>query len=98
MATMEDQVTSTISTRALSMLRCFVSGMDKVVYELAQQFAEQRADSSHTGPIDIEAPDVLRAAEYLAERIKVLVAEGNAPAGMNDQIDSMVRCCRNNAS
>ena len=99
MATVDDSVASTISDHALRMLKCFMSGLDDVVYEIAEQRARRRLGGDHVAiPIAVEAEDVQKAAQFLAERIKKLVKEGELPPGTDARIDQMVQCCQRQAA
>jgi hypothetical protein len=98
MATIDENVTSTISDHALRMLGCFVSGLDVVLYKIAEESARQRHEADQGGTVvAIEAQDVKRAAEFLSQRMKELVKEGHIPPDAEAAIDQMMQCCQRQA-
>lgn len=104
MATIDRATDSTISSDALRMLDCFVSGLDSVVYEIAEEIARLRleacvpAGGKGSRPTEIESEDVKKAVEFFAQCIKKLASENRIPADAVAHVEQMVECCRRQAS
>jgi hypothetical protein len=98
MATIDENVTNTISASALHMLDCFASGLDKLVYEIAKQIAIRRRancpDADPHSPVEIAPEDVKEAGEFIAQFVEKLVADGTIPATVSEEVDRMVKCCQ----
>jgi hypothetical protein len=99
MATIDEKISSTISDHALRMLGCFVSGLDTVVYKMAEDIARQRnVGGQQEAIVAIEAEDVRQAAEVLTAGIRELANDGHLPPEASALIDAMVQCCQRQAT
>jgi hypothetical protein len=83
---------SRISGEGLELLDCFVSGLDDMIYELAEEIAKKR-DPSSSEVVQIEAEDVRNAAELVYGHLRSLVKTGKLPETIESVIGSMERCC-----
>jgi hypothetical protein len=94
MATADRGTESRISSEALDLLNCYVSGLDKIVYEIAEEFAKQRmGDAVAAGkPIRIDASDVKQAADLLISSIRKMAEGGNVPQEIVPAIEGMHQC------
>ena len=87
-----EKITSTASEEALDKLSCFHSGIEDLVYNLAETKAKLRTPL-RSGPVQIEAEDVSWAACRVFEAIARLAGEGDVPAEFAAAVDSMRECC-----
>lgn len=95
MATVDDRTSeSAISSKAYSLLDCFVDGLDEVVYEMAEEIAKNRVGRTGelTVPVRIEADDVKQAGGQIIEYLRQLVATGKAPRELATVLDGMAEC------
>jgi hypothetical protein len=86
MATIDENVTNTISASALHMLDCFASGLDKR--------RTNCPDADPHSPVEIAPEDVKEAGEFIAQFVEKLVADGTIPATVSEEVDRMVKCCQ----
>jgi hypothetical protein len=87
-----DTITSTASEEAMNKLSCFHSGIEDLVYNLAEDKAKRR-NPPRSGPIQIEAEDVTWAAGRVFEAIERMAGHGDVPAEFADAVHSMRECC-----
>ena len=78
-----------ISSKALELLQCFMSGLDDVVIRIALQRAREKADSSVD--IRIDADDIVQAANAVLDRIR---SQENLPPELRSDINEMDGCLR----
>lgn len=93
MATANEKIEtrSSISGDAFELLDCFVSGLDDIVYEFAEEIARRRSECP-TGAVEIEAADVREAAHLVFDSIKKAAGDRDLPPGLVAEIEGMVRC------
>jgi histone H3/H4 len=94
MATADQGTQSRISSDALDLLNCYISGLDKVVYEMAEALAKQRmGETLATGkPIRIDANDVKQAADLLMNAIRHMAQSDGAHQELVPAIEGMHQC------
>ncbi len=61
---------SEMTGRAYDLLDCFVSGLDKVVYEIAESIAREAGQLTEAGVVEIRYEDVRSAADLVFKAIK----------------------------
>jgi len=78
-----------ISSKALELLQCFMSGLDDVVIRMALEKAREKAIS----PTDvrIDAEDIVQAADAVLDRIR---SQEHLPAELQSDINKMDGCLR----
>ena len=100
MATADTQSNATLSSEAYDLLDCFVMGLDSVVYEIAEDLAKHRRQDEKGGladsslPIQIEAQDVRKAADFVVEQLKQLIKDNKLPRHVADAVADMENCFR----
>lgn len=67
---------STITSEAFSLLDCFVSGLDDVIYEIAESIADANGHRSGDGSIEITRNDIRDAVKIVFDAIKQQAGTG----------------------
>lgn len=88
MATVEK---SRISSEGLELLNSFTSGLDDLIYEIAEENAKRR-EPLPGEVVCIEACDVREATEIVFRHLRGLVKTGELPREIESIIDGMERC------
>jgi hypothetical protein len=95
MATVNDNNRSNISSEALNLLDRFGSGLDELVYEIAEERARVRNSVAAHETISIDEVDVRWAADTVLKAITEKVA-GEASSQLNMKIQSMYKGIESN--
>lgn len=88
----DTQDKSIMSSEAFGLLDCFVSGLDDLIYEIAEEFARQQGKLNEDGLVVIETDDIQRAAEAVFQAVKRQIAESTIPAEVGPAVDKMYSC------
>lgn len=95
MATVNQTNTETrISQEAASLLDCLASGLDKIVYEVAEQIARSRSSAV---PLRIEAIDVQQAADKVLAAFRAQILSKELPQEAGEAIEGMDSCLKEKA-
>jgi uncharacterized protein YqfA (UPF0365 family) len=78
-----------ISKEASALLDCCLTGLDQVVYDVAEQIARQR---SSIVPLRIEAADVQTAASLVMDAIRTQVHKKMLPEAAGEAMGGMESC------
>jgi hypothetical protein len=89
MSTVDRTTASEMSGKAYDLLDCFVSGLDKVVYEIAESLAKAAGQVNQAGVVEIQQKDVRAAAEMVFAAIR---ENKNIPRDALDDIEQMHQC------
>ena len=89
MATANDSKNSEMTGDAYDLLDCFVSGLDQVVYEIAEALAKQSGQVDASGTIEIRHKDVEQAASLVFKAIR---ENPSIPQDALDDISEMHQC------
>ncbi len=89
MATKE--LSSEMTGEAYDLLDCFASGIDDLVYKIAEGIAASNGQRSAEGTISITAADVKQAADSVFNAIKAQAGKG-IPESVASEIQSMHEC------
>lgn len=89
MSTIERPTTSEMSGKAYDLLDCFVSGLDRVVYEIAESLARAAGQVNPAGVVEIRQEDVRAAAEMVFAAIR---EKKDIPRDALDDIEEMHQC------
>ena len=80
---------SEMTGKAYELLDCFVSGLDQVVYEIAESLAKDAGQLNDAGVVEIQHKDVKAAAELVFKAIK---ENADIPKDALDDINEMHQC------
>jgi hypothetical protein len=94
MATVDQKTETRISQEAATLLDCLATGLDRIVYEVAEQLARERSSAL---PLRIEAEDVQRAAEKVLATFRTLVSSKQLPQEAAEAIEGMDSCLKQKA-
>lgn len=90
-----DRDDSVISSEAMSLLDCFVSGLDEVVYEIAEELAKERmGNAAEDAVIQIEPEDVKKAAHVVMEAIREQLNREDLPKTAKQAVEGMYDCLK----
>lgn len=89
MATKE--ASSEMTGEAYDLLDCFVSGIDDLVYEIAEQMAASNGHTNSEGIVRITREDVKAAANAVFTAIKAEAGK-TIPAAVAAQVEAMHEC------
>ena len=78
-----------ISSKALSLLQCFMSGLDDVIMRFAYETASKRAANERE--VRIEPTDIISAAEIVWKQIE---AQENLPPELLAELKAMDGCMK----
>ncbi len=81
---------SSMTGEAYNLLDCFVSGIDDLVYEIAESMAAARG-SVNDGVVEIDQHDVKRAADAVFNAIREQAGK-TIPKDVAEQVESMHEC------
>jgi hypothetical protein len=70
MSTENDSQNSEMTGSAYDLLDCFVSGLDRVVYEIAERLAKKAGQINDDGVVEIRKKDVREAANLVFRAIR----------------------------
>lgn len=97
MATLEqDRLTYSMSSAAMDMIDCFYDGMDKIVTDMAQRFAEhEKSFVTINGErcVAIEKSHVQAAWKTVNAALRKLVHDGQLHESALDVCDQVANCC-----
>lgn len=82
---------SSMTGEAYDLLDCFVSGIDDLVYEIAESMAAGRGSVSDDGVVEISQSDVKRAADAVFTAIREQAGK-SIPEDVAKQVESMHKC------
>lgn len=91
MATANLPTDSEMTSEAYDLLDCFVSGLDAVVYEIAEAIAKANGQVTDAGTVEINQDDVKQAAKSVFEAIQEQAGK-SIPAAAARQIEEMHEC------
>jgi hypothetical protein len=83
--------TSSMTGEAYDLLDCFVSGIDDLVYEIAESMAAERGSVTGDGVIEIDQNDVKRAADAVFQAIREQAGK-SIPKAVAEQVETMHKC------
>jgi len=78
-----------ISSKALALLQCFMSGLDDVIIRIALEKARERAAAP--SDVRIDAEDIVQAADIVLDRIR---SQENLSPVLQSDINEMDGCLR----
>ena len=84
---MQPNSQSSISGEAMDVMNCFTSGLDDVVYELAEKIAQRRSPSNAAIQIDVE--DVKEAARLLFQGLRDASEHGQVASSFEPALNAM---------
>lgn len=88
-----------MSSEAYDLLNCFVSGLDDIIYEIAEGIASAKNKRTSAGTVQIDKDDVRAAAQIVFEAIRDQAGKA-IPQVVAEQIEQMHQCvlskCREN--
>jgi hypothetical protein len=87
---LEEQATR-ISNRALNLLDCFTSGVDDIIFRVAEEIARRRQPE---GRLSIDIEDIEKAGDIVLGRLKESVDAGGLPKHLGQAIEDMHHCLR----
>lgn len=90
MTTANDSRNSTMTSEAYDLLDCFVSGLDEVIYEIAESLANSKGQIVD-GIIEISQDDVKEAANRVFNAIRERAGK-EIPQSVAQQIEGMHEC------
>ena len=79
-----------ISSKAVDLLRCFMTGLDDVIIRLALEIAQQKQGTGDRTEVRIDADDIEQAANSVLDQIRAQ----NLPAHVKSDIDGMDECLK----
>jgi hypothetical protein len=79
-----------ISSKAIDLLQCFMSGLDDVIVRIALGIADEKRRSGHRVELRIEADDIEQAANAVLEQIR----STDLPQPVKTEIDEMDECLK----
>lgn len=91
MATTKELNSSEMTGEAYELLDCFASGIDDLVYKIAEGIAASKEQRSPEGAISITAADVKQAAESIFNAISAQAGK-SIPQSVASEIQSMHEC------
>ena len=92
MATANDtKTTSEMTSEAYDLLDCFVSGLDDVIYEIAEAIASNKGQVTEDGTVEICQDDVKEAAQSVFMAIREQAGK-SIPEAVRQQIEEMHEC------
>lgn len=91
MSTANNSKNSEMTTDAYDLLECFVSGLDKIIYEIAEDIAERKGQVLPEGAIEIRADDIRMAADVVFKAIREQTGK-SIPKDLAVQIEEMHEC------
>lgn len=95
MATVEQGDKSVISSEAFDVLDCFASGLDDVVYHVAEQIARQHSACQQGGTVVIEKSHVREAVTLIFDLLK---QSNIVPPEAKHDLQEMETCFRQKCS
>jgi hypothetical protein len=91
MATAKEARNSEMTSEAFDLLDCFVSGLDDVIYNIAEKISEEKGQVRQDGTIEIKGEDVKRAATIVFDAIREQAGK-SIPEAAVKEIESMHDC------
>lgn len=91
MATANESRNSAMTSEAYDLLDCFVSGLDDVVYKVAEAMAAEKGQITSDDTVEITQEDVRAAAEVVFNAIHAAAGK-SIPAAVVEQIEEMHGC------
>lgn len=88
------EFSSAVSSDALELLDCFHSGLEDIVYEIAEDLAKKRKGTPEKAPIQIEATDVVTAGNMVLDAIKHLAESGQISNEVVSAVEEMRQRCK----
>lgn len=85
-------IDSSISSEALGLLDCFASGLDDVIYELAEAVAAKR--TGHTSGVEIRVDDIREAADLFVQCLEKVDIPPHAKASIHDMLQCLSKRIR----
>lgn len=83
--------TSSASDSAVELLGCFDEGLDRVVYQIAEEKARERG-AVVAGVVQVETQDVKNAGDLFFQGIVELISSGKLPQQLASAVQSMKKC------
>ena len=93
MAPVQEKSTSKLSAEAFDLLDCFVSGLDDVVYDVAEHTARHRLGKMNPeDPIEITSADITVAGETVIRLLREQIFKNQLSESLAPILDQVERC------